>query len=537
VSEAAVTPQPQAASIRTTAWSLPSRAAAAFTGPIGLAIKIALLSIVSAVGLWAFLILANRHQWLAAAVVAVVTAGMVVLYLFPGRAIPLKFLLPGTFFLIAFQVIPVLYTIDVAFTNYSTGHVLKKASAIEQIKEVTLAETGSGKSFTMAPAHDSSGHLVLLLVDDQNGATYVGTKDGLEQLPKSTLKRSSDGLITGASGYKLLQGQELIDASSNLSTLVVPSGGDNGIRAEGLDTAVELHPTLRYNPQRDVFVRVSDKAEFDDNGRGTFVHGDEQLLPGWKVGVGLLNFSRMIHNPLIRKPFLRVFIWTFAYATLTVLLSFAVGLFLAITLNKPGLRFRWFYRSSIVLPYAIPGFLSLLVWRGLLNDDFGVVNQLLHVHVPWLFDANWAKVSVILVSVWLTVPYFFLISLGALQSIPAELIEAARVDGGGGLQIFKRVTLPLLLVATAPLMIASFAFNFNNFGNIYLLTGGGPAQNDNTIAGATDILISYTYKVAFAAGLGQDYGLASAISIIIFFIVAGISAFAFSRTKALENLV
>jgi len=143
---------------------------------------------------------------------------------------------------------------------------------------------------------------------------------------------------------------------------------------------------------------------------------------------------------------------------------------------------------------------------------------------------------VILVSVWLTVPYFFLVSLGALQSIPSELIEAAEVDGGGAWQVFRKITLPLLLVAVAPLMIASFAFNFNNFNNIYLLTGGGPALNDSPVAGATDILISYTYKIAFAAGKGQDYGLASAIAIFIFFTVGTISAISFSRTRALENL-
>jgi arabinogalactan oligomer/maltooligosaccharide transport system permease protein len=143
---------------------------------------------------------------------------------------------------------------------------------------------------------------------------------------------------------------------------------------------------------------------------------------------------------------------------------------------------------------------------------------------------------VIFVSVWLTVPYFFLVSLGALQSIPKELTEAAQVDGGGAWQIFRKVTLPLLLVAVAPLMIASFAFNFNNFNNVYLLTGGGPALEGSPLAGATDILISYTYKIAFTAGRGQDYGLATAIGIIIFFIVATISAVSFSRTKALENL-
>jgi ABC-type sugar transport system permease subunit len=115
-------------------------------------------------------------------------------------------------------------------------------------------------------------------------------------------------------------------------------------------------------------------------------------------------------------------------------------------------------------------------------------------------------------------------------------VEAARVDGASAWQSFRKVVLPLLLVAVAPLMIASFAFNFNNFGNVYLLTGGGPAMNDSPVAGSTDILISYTYKIAFAAGKGQDYGLASAMSFVIFFIVGAISAITFSRTKSLESL-
>jgi len=194
----------------------------------------------------------------------------------------------------------------------------------------------------------------------------------------------------------------------------------------------------------------------------------------------------------------------------------------------------------LVLPYAMPGFLSLLVWGGLLNDDFGVVNRSIlgpiGIHIPWLFDANWARVSVVMVSVWLTTPYFFLVSMGALQSIPTELTEAAKVDGGGGWAIFRRVTLPLLLVAVAPLMIASWAFNFNNFGNIYLLTGGGPYSGTSSVAGSTDILISYTYKLAIASGKGSDYGLASTVGIVIFIIVASISGFTFYRSKSLENM-
>ena len=519
----------------TAAFSLPSRAVAFFSGPVGLATKIALLSMVNAIAVWAVVVLLDHHKWPALIAVVAVTVALDLLYLAP-RAVPAKFLIPGTFFLICFQVIPVLYTVDVAFTNWSTGHLLVKSEAIQGIKRNTLAE--SGKAYTMAPARDSHGNLVLLLIDQDTNKQYLGTKDGLKPLPPRTFKVSI-GTITAAKGYDVLRGDQLAGIDKELSAFTVPVGGDNAVRAEGLTQAVELHPTLRYDRARDRFVRISDGKVFTDNGRGSYASGKEELEPGWRTYVGFTNFSRLIHNKLVRDPFIRVFIWTIVFATLTVFLSFAIGLFLAITLNKDGMRGRWAYRSVLVLPYAIPGFLSLLVWGGLLNDDFGVVNRLLGhigINVPWLFDANWARVSVILVSVWLTFPYFFLISLGALQSIPGELVEAARVDGAGRFQVFRNVTLPLLLVAVAPLMIASFAFNFNNFGNIYFLTGGGPASNDQSIAGATDILISYTYKLAFASGKGQDYGLASTIAIFIFVIIATISAVSFSRTKALENL-
>jgi arabinogalactan oligomer / maltooligosaccharide transport system permease protein len=523
--------------MRLTARSLPTRVVAFFSGTVGLVMKIVLLSIVNAIGVWAIVILAHHGEWTAAGITIAVTAAIDAIYLSP-RAVPAKFLVPGTFFLMAFQVIPILYTIQVSFTNYSTGHILNKNSAIRQIEQVTLAETGNDKTYTMTLASDSHGEHVLLLVDDQTGKTYVGTTEALTPVPKSAVT-VANGAITGAPGYTVLKGQALIDASAGLDKLIVPSGGANGIRAEGLSTAVELHPTLRYDAKSDTFTRITDGTVFRDSGSGSFVHGKEELLPGWKVYTGFHNFSRVIHSKDVRGPFLRVFAWTIGFAIVTVLLSFSFGLFLAITLNKKGLRFRWFYRSAIIIPYAVPGFLSVLVWGGLLNDDFGIVNGILgHVglHAPWLFDGTWAKVSVILVSTWLTVPYFFLVSLGALQSIPDELVEAARVDGGSGLQVFRRVTLPLLLIAVAPLLIASFAFNFNNFGNIYLLTKGGPYTGSSTVAGATDILITYTYKVAFGAGLGQDYGLATTMSILIFFIVAIISAVSFSRTKVLENL-
>jgi arabinogalactan oligomer/maltooligosaccharide transport system permease protein len=515
---------------------LPSLAVAFFSGPVGLAVKIGLLAIVNAVAVWAAIVLLDHHKWVAVGVLAVVTATIDWIYLSP-RAYPAKFLLPGTIFLIAFQIIPVIYTVQVAFTNYSTGHVLTKSEAITQIQQNSFVPSDNGRTFTMAPARDGSGKLVLLMVDQDTGKAFVGTSKGLAPLPAASIKKDIDGVITSAPGYTIPQGPDRIALASALNTFVVHAGASQ-IQPQGLDSAVEVKQTLRYDRAHDRFVRISDGAAFTDNGRGSFVSsGGEAIEPGWRTGVGFSNFGQMIHDPLVRGPFLRVLIWTIAFATLTVLLSFAIGLFLAIALDKPGMRFQRLYRSALIIPYAVPGFLALLVWQGLLNDDFGVVNRsILHAHVPWLFDANWARVSVIMVSTWLTAPYFFLVSLGALQSIPQELTEAARVDGAGAWQNFRKVTLPLLLVAVTPLMIASFAFNFNNFGSIYLLTGGGPNASDGSVAGATDILISYTYKLAFVVGKGTNYGLASAIAILIFFIVAGISAVSFSRTKALENL-
>ncbi len=520
--------------------SLIARGIAAFSGGVGLAIKITLLAVSNALAVYASYVLINHHRWPALGSVLVATLLIDWFYLVPRRwSLPAKFLIPGTVFLIAFQIIPIVYTVGVAFSNYSTGHILTESQAIAAIKVNSLEQPPSARQYDIAVARDSSGRLVLLMHEEGNGRLFVGTTKGLTPLAKSDVTISSSGQPTAAKGYKLLTGAALFSLDQQLRTFKVPTTGDAAIEPQGTSLAVELRPTLVYDKKLGIFTRISDKKVFRDNGLGSFVSGTEELEPGWKTYTGFRNFDKIIHDPLVRTPFLSVFVWTFAFAAATVLLSFSTGLFLAIALDKRGMRLQRLYRSVLVVPYAIPGFLSLLVWAGLLNDDFGVVNRLIGhigIHIPWLFDANWAKVSCILVSVWLTTPYFFLVSMGALQSIPAELTEAARVDGGGAWQIFRRVTLPLLLVAVAPLMIASFAFNFNNFNNIYLLTGGGPYTGTSSIAGSTDILISYTYKLAIAAGKGNDYGLASAVSIIIFFIVASISGVSFWRTKSLESM-
>jgi arabinogalactan oligomer/maltooligosaccharide transport system permease protein len=507
-----------------------------FSGTVGLAIKLVLLAALNAVSVWALGVLLADEKWIAAAGIALATLLIDFVYLVPDRRlVPLKFLVPGTIFLVAFVVIPIVMNVNVAFTNWSTGHNLTKDEAIVAIEETSLVPPADGRSYTSTPA-TKDGELVLLLVDESSGKPYVGTEDGLEPIPPGDAT-VANGTVVSAAGYEVVRGDELLGIDTELAALVIPAGESSFVRAEGLSAAVELQPTLRYDAVNDTFVNVETGVVFSDDGEGSYAAPTgETLEPGWRTHVGFQNFNTVLTDPLVRDPFLRVFVWTFAYASLSVLIQFAIGLFLAIVLNKPDLKLRRLQRSLLALPFAIPAFLAVLVWGGLLNDDFGIINQATGLDIPWLFDPTWAKVSAILVNVWIGFPYWFLVCTGALQVVPEELTEAAKVDGAGGFQVFRKVTFPLLMVATAPLLIASFAFNFNVFNNIYLLTRGGPYTEDQTVAGSTDILISYTYKLAFQAGSGAQYGLAAAVSIFIFFIVAAMSAVSFWRTKSLENI-
>jgi arabinogalactan oligomer/maltooligosaccharide transport system permease protein len=180
--------------------------------------------------------------------------------------------------------------------------------------------------------------------------------------------------------------------------------------------------------------------------------------------------------------------------------------------------------------------MSILIWAGMFDREIGIINNLLGAEIDWLNDPWLAKMALLIVNLWLGFPYFYLISTGALQALPTDMEEAAAIDGATGAQIFWRIKLPLVLEILTPLLIASFAFNFNNFNLVFLLTRGGPVNVlDGESAGATDILITYAYKTAFA-GTEQNYGLASAISVIVFIIVGAVSLWGLKRSKVLENI-
>ncbi|CEP78585.1 ABC transporter permease subunit [Defluviitoga tunisiensis] len=305
-----------------------------------------------------------------------------------------------------------------------------------------------------------------------------------------------------------------------------------------IDGEREIYKTVVVNTLTNKELIEKDAAFWDYNENGNLYR-----LIGYKDYVGLNNFSKIIKDPRISGPFFKIFGWTFAYAALSVLFTFIIGLAFALILNDNRLKGRILYRTLLIIPWAIPAFISVLVWRnGFFNETYGVINRFVLANfginpVKWLNDPFWAKVAVLIVNTWLGFPYMMTITLGSLQSIPEDLYEAAVIDGASRWKQFIKITFPLLMVSVAPLLVMSFAFNFNNFTNIYLLTGGGPAMaGTNTPAGSTDILISYVYKLAFEGSHGQDFGFASAISILIFGIIAIFSYFNFKFSGSFEEV-
>jgi maltose/maltodextrin transport system permease protein len=251
------------------------------------------------------------------------------------------------------------------------------------------------------------------------------------------------------------------------------------------------------------------------------------LQPGYRVGVGLAHYAQIFSEGRFREPFVSVFIWTVVFSALTVLLTTALGLLLAVLLNWEALPFKGAYRLVLFLPYAVPGFISILVFKGLFNQNLGEINLILHglfgIRPAWFSDPLLAKSMLLIVNVWLGFPYMMVLCSGLIKSIPADLYEASAVAGAGAWVNFRAITMPLILKPLTPLLISAFAFNFNNFVLISLLTGGRPDQIDTTLpAGTTDILVSYTWRIAFQDS-GQQFGLASAISTVIFLIVAAIT--------------
>ncbi len=516
-----------------------SRAGLLAGSMVGLLVKVIALGTLNATSIWALTRLVPAGVWLGVAFVVIATVAIDIVYLSRARwSIALKYLLPGTLLLLAFQVYPVLYTAYISTTNLGTGNILDKEAAIDQVVATSVDTTGGGDgavSFAARPAQAADGTLGLLLLDERTDppTVLVGTESGA--VPAVDVTFDGDR-VAEADGFVALLLGELADLEADFAALEVAS--DEGIiRLSTLNRAALVAFRLQYDAGTDTITDVTTGTTYTPVEGFFQSEAGERLTPGWEVNIGFENYRRVFASEAIRGPFLQVFVWNWAFAVGTVVFSFVVGMLLAITLDHPDLKGKRIYRALLIFPYALPSFLTVLVWQGMMNRNFGIINDLIGLDVPWLTDPWMARASVLLVSTWLSFPYFFLVCTGALQSIPRELTEAANVDGANGRQAFRAVTFPLLLIAVAPLLISSFAFNFNNFNVIFFLNRGGPPiAGAQTPAGSTDILVSYTFRLAFESGRGQDLGFATAISILIFLHVALFSAWSFRRTARLEEI-
>ncbi|MFD5865299.1 ABC transporter permease subunit [Agromyces sp. NPDC127015] len=502
-----------------------------------LLVKLVGLGIVDALALYAVFVLAMHEQWIVLGLVAAVTVIVNWIY-FSRKKLPAKYLTPGVIFLVVFQVFVLGYTAYIAFTNYGTGHNGSKEQAVSSLMASSLERVPDSPTYGVMVV-ERAGELGLLVTDPE-GEALVGTNE--EPLHEASGAEFDGDLAVSAEGWTSLKFADVLARTDEVTALAVPYSedpNDGAIRTPDGSKGYLYTSTLEYDAEAGTMTDLETGTVYSDTGVGAFTaeNGDE-LLPGWQITIGFDNFVRAVTDTRLAGPLVYVTLWTFAFALISVASTFFLGLFLAITFNDMRMRGRKGYRVLMILPYAIPSFLSALVWAGMMNKSFGFINQVLlgGADVPWLTDPTLAKVSIIIVNLWLGFPYMFLVCTGALQSIPEELQEAATVDGAKPWAIFRLIKLPLLLVSVAPLLIASFAFNFNNFNTIYMLTDGGPRDANAPIpVGFTDILITMVYKVAFT-GENRDYGLASAYSIIIFIVVAVISIIAFRRTKSLEEL-
>lgn len=261
---------------------------------------------------------------------------------------------------------------------------------------------------------------------------------------------------------------------------------------------------------------------------------DHVVLFDW---VGLKNFGKVLNlQDSIGKTFWPVLGWTIVWAIFATILNYIFGMILAILINRKETHFKGFFRFSFVMTIAVPQFVSLLVMRTMLNEN-GIVNMLLknagviEKSLPFWINATWARIAVIVINLWVGIPYTILQITGILNNIPVELYEAGKIDGATPVQSFFKITLPYTLFVTTPYLITQFTGNINNFNVIYLLSGGDPASGSST-AGKTDLLVTWLYKLTIDK---QYYNLGAVIGLLTFIVMAIVALVTYHNTTSYKD--
>ncbi len=276
-----------------------------------------------------------------------------------------------------------------------------------------------------------------------------------------------------------------------------------------------------------IFVLLLSFTNYDLN------HSPPAKLVDWVL---FKNFIDIFKVDMWRETFFSVLSWTLVWTFVATTFQVALGIFLAIIVNQKDVKGKALIRTVFILPWAVPAFVSILVFAGMFNETFGAINRDIlgffgMEGLPWMTEPVFTRIALILIQTWLGFPFIFAMTTGVLQSIPQDLYEAATVDGASNFQKFKNITLPLVLFATAPVIITQYTFNFNNFNIIYLFNGGGPAMPGQN-AGGTDILISWIYRLTMSSA---QYSKAATLTMLLSIIVITVAIWQFKRTKSFQE--
>jgi maltose/maltodextrin transport system permease protein len=487
------------------------------------ALKWPLVGVLALACLWlVFKIFATGQVLIALAVLALCGSAFFVYLSRVGFAF--RYLWPGIAGMLLFVAFPLVYTFQLGFTNYSSSNLLSEARARAYLLDQTEWNEDEALAYTL---HADGPEFRLVLRKGEEPFWVSGTLALRSGRTPPVVNLQTPAQASFAVGAPLGL-KELIEHRNVLQQLKLQVPGGPALSYVGLREFAPLKKLWQANADGSVTELATDTRFAPDPNTGFFTSAKgEQLQPGFKVFVGWQNYARLFGDADFRGPFVAIFLWTVAFAGLTVLFTLALGMALAVLLNWEGLKGRAIYRTLLFLPYAVPGFISILVFKGLFNQNFGEINYILNlvfgVKPAWFADPTWAKAMILIVNTWLGYPYIMILCSGLLKAIPADLYEASALAGAGPLTNFFKITMPQIIKPLTPLLISAFAFNFNNFVLIALLTDGRPDfLNTKLPAGQTDILVSYTYRIAFQDS-GANFGLAAAISTLIFILVALLS--------------
>jgi len=479
------------------------------------------------------LMYAQGEVLFAALTLIIISVGLVIFA--QRRASAWRYVYPGLAGIALFVLFPLAATIAIAFTNYSSTNQL----TFERAQSVLLErqyQAGERYNFTLWP----SANQWILQLTAEGKPSYLSAPFSFDEKKPQTLILKESADVPAGERAMLRVVTQNRQALGQL-TASLPDGSH--VRMSSLRQFSGTQPLYKLaadgsltNQQSGTTYWPNDEIGFYQAKDANQQWSSERLSPGYTVSIGWKNFLQVMTDDGIQKPFISIFIWTLVFSLLTVFLTTAVGMVLACLMQWEALKGRAVYRLLLILPYAVPAFISILIFKGLFNQSFGEINMMLNalfgLKPAWFSDPALARTMLVVVNTWLGYPYMMILCMGLLKAIPDDLYEASALDGATAVQNFFRITLPLLMKPLTPLMIASFAFNFNNFVLIQLLTNGGPDRlGTTTPAGYTDLLVSYTWRIAFEGGGGQDFGLAAAIATLIFLLVGGLAVLNLKATR------